>query len=284
MDKIKLKEILDRFDGDKNELYKSITFLDIKSNSFDNDEYNELIYKNMYIFHKLHGIENISSRYRVPILVDRNISYLEFKNYLNKLKEHKIQIDLLPNVRNHFDNVFRLSVNKLFWNGWNWLQISSSKMMGQNIEKFGKMYLSVDNKDLYRFANLLLEKCMELGLKDYEFKVNSNDKITRCDNVVIFFTKDNLNKYISIINQILTENFDIQLNQQNVLAYSVDDNIKIAKDYNNESYTDKICDTIIQLRQSGLTNEQIVELVSEQTQNHVNSILNLLDLGSNKKR
>lgn len=76
VDKIKLKEILDRFDGDKNELYKSITFLDIKSNSFDNDEYDELIYKNIYIFHKLHGIENISSRYRVPILVDRNISYL----------------------------------------------------------------------------------------------------------------------------------------------------------------------------------------------------------------
>lgn len=146
------------------------------------------------------------------------------------------------------------------------------------------MYLSVDNKDLYKFANLLLEKCMELGLKDYEFKVNSNDKITRCDNVVIYFTKDNLNKYISIINQILTENFDIQLNQQNVLAYSVDDNIKIAKDYNNESYTDKICDTIIQLRQSGLTNEQIVELVSEQTEKDIDSILSLLDLSSNKKR
>ncbi len=286
MDKINLKKILDSFNGSETELYNLVNFLDIPSHKFNGADYCKLLYKSMYKFHERNGIENIL-KYQVPISIGRDVSYSEFKQYLYKLQEYEIKIDLLPNVANHFDNICRIAAIKLLGAGdWCWTRIYSSKITGQDIEEFGKMYLSVDNKDLYRFACLLLEKCIETGLEDYEYKVNNDENVTRSDNVVIFFTKDNFNKYISLINQILAENPDIKLNQQNVLAYSIDDNIKVARDYNDGSvsYTSKVCQKIMLLKEKEYDNEQIVELIAGDTKKYVSDIFDLAKENKYKKR
>lgn len=287
MDTAGLKIILDLFQGDANDLYDSINYISMKSNKFNVTDYFELLYKTMYLYHRKKGIENISKKFQLPIIIDREISYDKFKKYLNELKQYEIKLGLLPNVRNHFDNVLRLSANKLLGiGGVSWSKVYSSKITGQEISECGKMYVSVDNKDLYKFANLLLEKCLENGLNDYEFKVNDNEEKTRCDNVVIYFTNENFNKYISIIEQIFIENPDIQINQQNVLAYSINDKIKIAQDYDNGnvSYTNKLCNAIIVLRdQYGLNNEQIIEIISKPVNERMERLASMLNLSFDKK-
>lgn len=278
MDKIKLKKLLDSFDGDENDLYNAINFVNIQSNQFNSNDYKELLYKTMYLFHRMHGIESIYSKYQIPVIAEKNISYSDFKKYLEELHKYEIDIELLPRVKNHSDNIVRIAASKLLDMGsWNWTRIYSSKLIGQDIAEQGKMYISIDNKDLYMFANLLLEKCLKQGIKDYEFKVNNDDSKTRSDNVVIYFTTENFSKYISLVNQIILENPSMQLNAQNILGYSINSNIKIAKDYENgkESFTRKVCKTIIALRQRGVDNSKIIESIDSATQKYLSDIIKL---------
>lgn len=282
MDKMKLKKLLDSFDGDENDLYKEINFVNIQSNEFNSNDYKDLLYKTMYLFHRMHGIESIYSKYQIPVIAERNISYSDFKKYLEELQKYEIDIELLPGVKNHSDNIIRIAASKLLDMGnWDWTRIYSSKLTGKDIAEQGKMYLSVDNKDLYMFANLLLDKCLKQGIEDYEFKVNNDDNKTRSDNVVIYFTTENFSKYISLVNQIISENPGIQLNAQNILGYSINSNIKIAKDYENgkESFTSKVCKTIIALRQRGVDNSEIIESIDSATQKYLSDIIKLNNRG-----
>lgn len=282
MDKMKLKKLLDSFDGDENDLYKEINFVNIESNEFNSNDYKELLYKTMYLFHRMHGIESIYSKYQIPVIAERNISYSDFKKYLEELQKYEIDIELLPGIKNHSDNIVRIAASKLLDMGnWNWTRIYSSKLTGKDIAEQGKMYISVDNKDLYMFANLLLEKCLKQGIEDYEFKVNNDDSKTRSDNVVIYFTNENFSKYISSVNQIISENPSIQLNAQNILGYSINSNIKIAKDYENgkESFTSKVCKKIITLRQRGIDNSEIIESIDSATQKYLSDIIKLNNRG-----
>ena len=81
----------------------------------------------------------------------------------------------------------------------------------------------------------------------------------------------------NIFNQIISENPGIQLNNQNILGYSINSNIKIAKDYKNgnESFTSKVCKTIIALRQRGVNNREIIESIDITMQKYLSDIIKL---------
>ena len=265
MNKEALKEKLESFNEGEEELYDRINYVDTQSNKFNKSDRIELILKSMYLFHKLYGIENIRDNLNMPTKVDKNISYQQFVEYLEGLKQYKYSLPMRSEVKTYCDLLIYSCLNRLLnMTDPIWTKIYSSKITKNNeIDVLGKMYLSVDNKDLYRFAILLLEGCLEQGIDEFEFKVNNDENVTRCDNIVIYFTETNFNKYISLITQIIKDNSQIKLNTQNVLGYSINENICIAKDYNggSESYTQKVCDVIALLKGKGWTDDQVIAAV-----------------------
>ena len=120
---------------------------------------------------------------------------------------------------------------------------------------------------------------MYYGLEDFEFKVNNDEGTTRRDNVVIYFTEENMGKYISLVNQIIAENPNIQLNEQNPLGYSIGKNICVGKDYENgsESFTSKVCKTIVALKNKGINTTTIVDEVDNALGEHLKPVINLLE-------
>ena len=59
---------------------------------------------------------------------------------------------------------------------------------------------------------MLLIKSMNNNV-DYDFKCNNDRFSVRCDNVVIYANKNNVGKYIEMINKVLEENPDITINK-----------------------------------------------------------------------
>lgn len=190
-----------------------------------------------------------------------------------------MSLELRPDVRNFYDLIMISSKNRLLnMTDPSWTKIYSSKIKGREIEEVGKMYISVDNKDLYGFATLLLDKSLDYGLEDFEFKVNNDEGTTRRDNVVIYFTEENMGKYISLVNQIIAENPNIQLNEQHPLGYSIGKNISVGKDYKNgESFTSKGCKTIVELKNRGINNTSIIDGVDNALREHLKPVINVLE-------
>ena len=282
MDRLLAKKIIDSFNGNVESLYDKINYIDMESNNFNIDDYYELLFKTMFLYHLINGIESVSMRTQLPFVIDRNISYNEFRRQLIKYKEYELKIDLLPNIKNYFDNIIRLASSKLLgMSDWRWTRVYSSKVTGkENNNCVGKIFISVDNKDLYRFANLLLAKCLENGLTDYEFKINNDDSKTRRDNVVIYFTLENFSNYITIINRIIEENPDIKINSSHPFGYEVNDYIRVGLDYNNgnESFTERICNIICGLKKKGISTEEIIDYLDKMIKDDLSYIIGTNDL------
>ena len=280
MNKKRIKDILDSFDGTEDDLYDEINYINMKSNKFNVSDRNELVFRTMYLYHKERGLENIRKDLNLPIVIPNDIDYEQFLKYLEELKQHKASLELRPDVKNFYDLIMISSKYRLLnMTDPSWTKIYSSKLKGNEIKEIGKMYISVDNKDLYRFATLLLDKSLYYGLEDFEFKVNNDEGTTRRDNVVIYFTEENMGKYISLVNQIIAENPNIQLNEQNPLGYSIGKNICVGKDYKNgsESYTSKVCKTIVALKNIGINTTTIVDEVDNALGEHLKPVINLLE-------
>ena len=225
-------------------------------------------------------MENVRKDLNLPIVIPNDIDYEQFLKYLEELKQHKVRLELRPDVKSFYDLIMISFKNRLLnMTDPSWTKIYSSTLTGNEIKEIGKMYISVDNKDLYRFATLLLDKSLYYGLEDFESKVNNDEEITRRDSVVIYFTEENMGKYISLVNQIIAENPNIQLNEQNPLGYSIGKNICVGKDYENgsESFTSKVCKTIVALKNQGINNTTIVDGVDKALGEHLKPVINLLE-------
>lgn len=278
MDKILAKEIIDK--SLDNSLYDSIVCIDMKSNRFNISDYNELLLKTMFLYHLTNGIESVSLKWPVPYKIDRDISYADFCRQLEGYEKYPLIIDakLLPNVRNHFDNVVRLAASKLLdMGGFSWTRVYSRFINGTTVNETGKIFISVDNKDLYRFANLLLLKFLENGLSTYEFKLNDNIYLTRRDNVVIYFEKKDFELYVSMINQIISENPDIQLNSPHIFGYPINDYIRIGFDFDdgNKSFTEEMCRLIKEAKRKGKSTDEILDYLEDYIKNVVNNIMGI---------
>lgn len=142
------------------------------------------------------------------------------------------------------------------------LKVEGKKMSPQTAHR---IYLSVDNSCLHKFAYLLLSHCQVFYLYDYEFKINDKNGKNFYDNVVIYATQEQLPKYIKIINKILEENPDITMNQPCLIAHKYDSNIVVAPyiDTESESYSDIVSEAISRLRDVAKTREEFIQMVEE---------------------
>lgn len=277
MDKIRLENILHGFNGNFYDLYKKINVIDKKNTNFDPTYYNELVYSCMFLYHLNFGIESLSKNGNVPKLFDKVDSYEEFKLLLNEYKKIEFHNKLLPGETNMFQEVWRLAEYKILSKDA-WTKVYSSSIYKKDVNEDGKLYISIDNRHLYQFACLLLTKCLKAKLNDFEFKVNNEPSINRRDNVVIYFTKDNLNKYLMVINQLLEECPNIQINESHILGYELENGVVVAKDYEDgSSFTEKVCDSIITLKIDGYDDGDIIELLEETTNKHLMDILKLIN-------
>ena len=173
-----------------------------------------------------------------------------------------------------FDSFYANFQEKSFFNGYykkceehlktdtNW---ANARFLGIN-DIDGKIYLSLNNEQLYFFADELLKKIIQKGMKDYDFKVNCDTDISRRDGVVIYFNKDNFEDYINIIRAIQREHPEIKFNEPNCFAYRYNDTIGIGKDYKDgSSFTEKCCNIIgmLDLNSPDFSIEEIERSINE---------------------
>ena len=277
MEKIQLQKVLYDCNGDYNNLYEKMIIIDKKSTNFNDLYYNEIVYLSMFLYHIKFGIDDLSKNGIIPKLFGNVNSYEEFKNLLDEYKKIEFHNDLLPNETNMFQEIWRLAESKLLSRD-SWTKIYSSSIYKNDVNVDGKLYISIDNKDLYQFACLLMTKSLKAGINNFEFKVNNEQSINRRDNVVIYFTKENLNQYLEVIDLIFKENPSIHINDGHLCGYTLRNGVSLAKDYEDgSSFTEKICNTIISLKNKKYSDFQIIDLIDENVTNHLSNILEIVD-------
>ena len=230
----------------------------------------------MYIYHLKNGINTLSKNGNIPELIPKRISYEQFKIELEKYKNIEYKNEVISEIKNLFQEIIRLANFKLLDKGY-WTKIYSSSISYEEVKETGKLYVSIDNAYLYQFACLLFTNCLKNGIYNYEFKVNNDQEINRTDNLVIYFTEDNLNSYLSIINELKQTYPEFNFNYSHILGKELSDGVAIAKDYKDgSSFTEKICSTILELRKKGYDAETIVNSIEGSIDTHLESVTTLI--------
>lgn len=153
-------------------------------------------------------IENMIS------LDDAHIQYLE-SNYKMDAKEIQQYLKSFGKVSS-IEDIKRLKSNPLFdkeINDWElqdgWEHIKSKYISGRTengISVKHRLYVSCQNQDMWRLAQLFKSKCEEQQIPFY-FKLGMSAE--RDDKMVIYADTDNLLKYINILQEIAKENPEI---------------------------------------------------------------------------
>jgi len=276
MDKIRLIDAINSSKLDYNDIYDKVNVIKKKKSNFNIESYNEIVYLQMYIYHLKNGINTLSKNGNIPELIPKRISYEQFKIELEKYKNIEYKNEVISEIKNLFQEIIRLANFKLLDKGY-WTKIYSSSISYEEVKETGKLYVSIDNAYLYQFACLLFTNCLKNGIYNYEFKVNNDQEINRTDNLVIYFTEDNLNSYLSIINELKQTYPEFNFNYSHILGKELSDGVAIAKDYKDgSSFTEKICSTILELRKKGYDAETIVNSIEGSIDTHLESVTTLI--------
>jgi hypothetical protein len=276
MDKIRLIDAINSSKLDYNDIYDKVNVIKKKKSNFNIESYNEIVYLQMYIYHLKNGINTLSKNGNIPELIPKRISYEQFKIELEKYKNIEYKNEVISEIKNLFQEIIRLANFKLLDKGY-WTKIYSSSTSYEEVKETGKLYVSIDNAYLYQFACLLFTNCLKNGIYNYEFKVNNDQEINRTDNLVIYFTEDNLNSYLSIINELKQTYPEFNFNYSHILGKELSDGVAIAKDYKDgSSFTEKICSTILELRKKGYDAETIVNSIEGSIDTHLESVTTLI--------
>ena len=276
MDKIRLIDAINSSKLDYNDIYDKVNVIKKKKSNCNIESYNEIVYLQMYIYHLKNGINTLSKNGNIPELIPKRISYEQFKIELEKYKNIEYKNEVISEIKNLFQEIIRLANFKLLDKGY-WTKIYSSSTSYEEVKETGKLYVSIDNAYLYQFACLLFTNCLKNGIYNYEFKVNNDQEINRTDNLVIYFTEDNLNSYLSIINELKQTYPEFNFNYSHILGKELSDGVAIAKDYKDgSSFTEKICSTILELRKKGYDAETIVNSIEGSIDTHLESVTTLI--------
>ena len=276
MDKIRVIDAINNSDLDYIELYNNINIIDKEKTYFDPEFYREIVYLSMYLYHVKKGIHTLSKNGNIPEIIPKEISYEQFKKELEIYKSMSFYDELLPDISNLFQELNRLASYKLLDQG-DWTKIYSSFVTGNELQEAGKIYVSIDNSYLYQFACLMLTNCLKKHLYDYEFKANNNSEINRTDNLVIYFTNENLNAYLDIIEDLKQQYPPFRINCSHMLGKEISDGVVIAKDYKDgSSFTEKVCKSILGLKEQGYDTETVVEAIDGSIDKHLESVVSLI--------
>lgn len=134
-------------------------------------------------------------------------------------------------------------------------------------KQLGKIYLSIDKKDLSKFAIDLLLNVVKNHIDDYNFKINNGEQGNRVDNLVIYFYSiEDLEKYLNIIATILREKPSIKINESHLFGKKVQNGVvyNLEKDSKNESVSHIICKYICDHIKNGEKIDDIVDCVEKE--------------------
>lgn len=227
------------------DFYSVVQYLS-SSNNIDFDDYYYLIHITMYLFHQNFDLQTIIDndlnknilKTKINFNAPKDINFDNFEKELDKLAEIKnntnetgYESDIWPT---YYDILVQIFGREFLDYGSTFFKIYSNKItQNKNTNKqIGKIYLSISSKDLFKFARILLLKCLNnYEIPDFSFKIhNHGTKHERLDSICIYFTEENFHKYIRLIQEIKDENPEIQFNTPNFLAYQYNEYIAVAKD------------------------------------------------------
>ena len=78
---------------------------------------------------------------------------------------------------------------------------------------------------------------------------------------------------------------EMLINQCHILGEELSDGVVIAKDYaDGSSFTEKICRTILQLKESGIPSEKIVDMINDAVTEHLNQVISQTENKSTNKK
>lgn len=145
-----------------------------------------------------------------------------------KLKEEIVYNEIFEKEET-LQNVFYRVKSNLTWHpiggGEKFL---SSQLVKTDENHTHRVYVPCDSQFLYKFARILIEKTVKSSI-NFEFKVmNVMENRNGADNIVIYSTKENVNNYIRIINEISIENPEITFCTPHMFGYLVSDYISVA--------------------------------------------------------
>lgn len=157
-----------------------------------------------------------------------------------------------------------------------WKGIYNPSLGFKEKNQIGKIYLSIDKKDLANFACSLLSNIVKNRIDDFNFKINNGEQWNRSDNLVIYlYSTEDLNKYLSIIKDILKNNSQTQINESHLFGNELQNGVVVAlgKDNGNISFSGDICKYICNLITKGMEIDDIVDSVEKR--------IEINDLGNN---
>jgi hypothetical protein len=87
-----------------------------------------------------------------------------------------------------------------------------------------------------------------------------------------------LPKYLEIINRLKEEHPEFTINPSQMLGIELSSGVVIAMDYRDgTSFTDKICKSIIKLKEKNYSTEDIINIVDIDVTKHLEPVINILN-------
>lgn len=228
-----LEEILRYFDGtNKDELNDALIILEDVNSCYNFLEYKKFIFTAGF---------SKTNKFSLKVYLE-NISKIQMAN-----------LELIEKIKTLLEK-----------NNKQWLFVSfkNANLNNNNV----KLYLSVDNNSIHLFANHLVMKSLLNNYDDLNFKVNNNEDINRRDNVVIYCNKDNLVKYVNLVNELIEDHPEIVFNSRHLLGIPCGEHISLGIDNNSDiSYPESLSNSIF----NALTNDKDVNEII----NKINAII-----------
>ena len=169
-------------------------------------------------------------------------------------------------VKKNYPDIYREMIEKEY--GEHWKKIYNPNLCFNNKKQIGKIYLSIDKKDLANFAFELLSQIAfkPNQIDDYNFKINNGEQGNRTDNLVIYlYSHEDLYKYLEIIAAILRYFPQIRINESHLFGEEVQKGVVVVsgEDEGRISISSIICRYICELVQKGVSLDDIVDSVHQ---------------------
>ena len=270
------------------------TFVTDKNEDFDKKYYNLFLEEIAYLYSRNHKLSEIVGD-KVPFInspiIESDISFVDFRMYIRNLIGLEVSStdDVVVEKEDCYDYTLNAVANNLlkeegFWNKVNSEVIDSKEKEDKEV---ARLFVPVDNSNLYLFATLLLSSMEEQNL-DYSFKVNTNPSVQLGNNVEINVSQKNYETVLGIINKIKTDYPQIKINnnQLPILSYPVSDDVGIVPIINDALFEEKLAMRIIELKHETRNFNQLLEETYNFTKDYFSLIENLTgklpDIDDNK--
>ena len=228
------------------------------ANDFDNKFYDILVELVTYLYAQEHDINEITPKPIPELLPHINKGELLFSEYRAYLRKYKgLEVPQTGEVsvekQDYYDLIRSSIINNILKTEGFWDKIDSSIIHDKEKEEedIARLFIPVNNSNLYLFATSFLSKC-ERDKIDYSFKVNTDSTKQLGNNIEINVNNSNFDSTLNIINEIIEEYPGIFIDEEKLprLAFPLTKKIGIVPALPDEPFEEKICIDIMFLNSS----------------------------------